>query len=769
MKKSNKMANKKSLNQLNRLVVLIIPLVVGIGLMLAETFYEVSAGQKREALGIAQYELQIKNRMKEEVTKAVQIADFYYIHNSRALSREALQLEIVAILEQLQSEDVGYFFIADYQGNNMLGPSKGNNFYDIEDKNGLKVVQELIKKAKEGGGYVTYIMPPIDSVEQVPKISYVMPFEPFDWYIGAGVNLSEIDTIKAQISREIHRKNLKTIAITCAMIVSLMVLFWLINNRFYKGIKREIHMINDYLDKSTVEQATLDIDLLHYEEMSQIGQYTVSLITKRNEDQADLETFNTSLEEEISEHAATIEMLNNSRRRIESIVSALPDIIFIMDSNGTIVDSEAGGKQWMGKAGEDYANSSVYEALPSSVAKSCVAAIQETLKSKGMFTYEFSMEEGEGRTYYEVRITPYQKDQVVAIIRNVTDAKQFQLTNEYLSYHDQLTGLYNRRYFEEALIRLDNALYMPIALAMVDVNGLKMVNDAFGHQTGDQVLRLISKAILAQCTMPDGFVARIGGDEFVIVCPNTNEQEMEKLTNDIYDAVSQIREELSVVSVSVGWDIKKQLEQSITDIFNKAEVIMYRKKLTESQSIRHQAVQAILKTLNEKNEREKIHSERVSIISRMIGEAMNMNYSVIKEIETAGLLHDIGKIVIDQDILNKTGKLNEEEYEKIKKHPESSYQILKSIDSYASLADDVLSHHERWDGCGYPRRLKGEEIPFIARIITVADAYEAMTADRSYRRSMTKEAALAELKAHAGKQFDPTVVNAFERDVFDKL
>jgi diguanylate cyclase (GGDEF)-like protein len=769
MKKDKNKGSRRSLNYLNRLVVLIIPLVVGIGLMLAETIYEVSAGHKREATEIAQYELQIKDRMKEEVVKAIQIADFYYIHNNRALSEEALQTEIVTLLEKLQSEDVGYFFAADYEGNNMLGPSKGSNFYDIEDKNGLKVVQTLIQTAKEGGGFVTYVMPPIEGVEQVPKISYVLPFEPFDWYIGAGVNLSEIETIKAQISREILNKNIKTIGITCSMIMLLTIAFWIINNRLYRGIGQEIHLINDYLDKSTKENAILNVEAMKYVETSQIGQYTVSLITKRNEDQTILETINTSLEEEISEHASTIEMLNNSRRRIESIVSAMPDIIFIIDSNGKIVDSETGGKAWMNKAGECYINNSVYEALPLSVAKSCLAAIQETIKTGSMRTYEFSIDGESVTAYYEVRITPYQDDQVVAIIRNITDAKQFQLTNEYLSYHDQLTGLFNRRYFEEALIRLDNALYMPIALAMVDVNGLKMINDAFGHQTGDKVLRMISKAIDAQNDMPEGFVARIGGDEFVIVCPNTEDAAMDALTNAIYNAVSQIREELSVVSVSIGWDIKKSTNQSITDIFNKAEAIMYRKKLTESQSIRHQAVQAILKTLNEKNTREKIHSERVSVISKMIGEALNMNYGELKEIETAGLLHDIGKIVIDQDILNKAGKLNEDEYEKIKKHPESSYQILKSIDAYAGLADDVLSHHERWDGNGYPRRLKGEEISLIARIITVADAYEAMTADRSYRSSMTKEAALEELKAHAGRQFDPQIVDAFEKFVFEKL
>ena len=153
----------------------------------------------------------------------------------------------------------------------------------------------------------------------------------------------------------------------------------------------------------------------------------------------------------------------------------------------------------------------------------------------------------------------------------------------------------------------------------------------------------------------------------------------------------------------------------------------------------------------------------------MIGKAMKLDHLTNKRLETAGLLHDIGKIAISDEVLNKEGRLTEEEYNEIKRHPESSYQILKSIDAYAGLAEDVLSHHERMDGKGYPRGLAGDEISLIARIICVADAYEAMTANRSYRNAMPKETALAELKRHAGTQFDPDIVDVFEKKVFKLL
>lgn len=769
MKRIKKNYGKNSLRSVNRFFILIISIILGLGFMGVETVLELTSSYMRQTHEISTYEAQIKARIKEEVTEAIQIANYYYIQHKDTLPASQVQQNILALLSELKSNDVGYFFSADYQGNNLLGPDKGNNVYNIEDMNGLKVVQELIKTAKAGGGYVTYVMPPLKGIEQVPKISYVLPFEPYSWYIGAGVNLSEIDTIKDQIRTATIQQTLRILLVTSVIVIFMVLVFQDINKRLYRKIEDEVNLITNYLDKSVTISSTLDTDSLSILELEQIGRHTVSLIERRNEDQVSLEEVNQSLEEEATEHATTIELLNESQRRLASIVNTIPDTIFIMDENGTYLDCEAGDTLWLGDYKESYIGKNVRDVLPEAVALSCIKTIREALRSNKMQTHEFQLGKGDTVEYFETRIIAFQKCQVLAIMRDVTDTKKFQLTNEYLSYHDQLTGAYNRRYFEELLIRLDDVANLPIALAMVDVNGLKMTNDAFGHQTGDRLLCLVTDILQKNCPGPNGFIARIGGDEFVIVCPNTDPAKMEKLVGDIYASIDQEKQKYSIVSVSIGWEIKTYAEQNMTDIFNKAEEMMYRKKLTESQSVRYQAVEAILKTLNEKNVREKIHSERVSVISRLMGEAMNLDYSTVKEIETAGLLHDIGKIVVDEHILNKEGHLNDEEYEKIKKHPESSYQILKSINAYAGLAEDVLSHHERLDGHGYPRRLKGDEIPLIARIISIADAYEAMTADRSYRLAMSKDQALDELKQNAGTQFDPQIVRIFEEKVFPQL
>lgn len=348
----------------------------------------------------------------------------------------------------------------------------------------------------------------------------------------------------------------------------------------------------------------------------------------------------------------------------------------------------------------------------------------------------------------------------VIVFRDFTEKKQKQEQILFLSYHDYLTGLYNRRFFEEELNRLDKDINLPFSIAMIDVNGLKLTNDAFGHQVGDELLKIVTKVLNKECN-ENNIIARIGGDEFIILFPQTTHEETEKIIKRIYKSIAQEKLKDIFISVSIGFQTKLNKETPIENIIIKAEEQMYMKKITESQSMRNKTIQVILNTLNEKNEREKIHSEKVSKISKRIGQIMNFDEETIKELELAGLMHDIGKIIISEDILNKPGKLTEVEYQEIKRHTECGYQILRSVDAYSLLAENVLFHHERWDGNGYPKGLKGNQIPLFSRIIAIADSYEAMTANRPYKEPLTVEDSIDELIKNAGTQFDPEIVKVF--------
>lgn len=350
----------------------------------------------------------------------------------------------------------------------------------------------------------------------------------------------------------------------------------------------------------------------------------------------------------------------------------------------------------------------------------------------------------------------------VIVFRDCTEKDEKQKQIQHLSYHDQLTGLYNRHFFKEELSRLDVERNLPFSIAMIDVNGLKLINDAFGHEAGDLLLTNVANVLENECRTDD-IISRVGGDEFVILLPKTDHNQADLMVKRIYKAFDNLKVENVIVSVSIGWETKENAHQNIKEVFGKAEDYMYRKKITESQSMRNQTIKVIMHTLHETNPREKLHSERVSMLCRKIGQVMELDEQDIKELEIAGLMHDIGKIAINNDILNKPGKLTDSEFEEIKKHPEISYHILKSADVYTRLAEYVLSHHERWDGKGYPRGLSGEDIPLVSRIITVADAYEAMTAIRTYKEAFSNEKALEELKRCSGTQFDPEIVRAFEQ------
>lgn len=349
---------------------------------------------------------------------------------------------------------------------------------------------------------------------------------------------------------------------------------------------------------------------------------------------------------------------------------------------------------------------------------------------------------------------------VVIVFRDYTEKREKQKEVEYLSFHDHLTGLYNRRYLEDSLKRLDTPRNMPFSIIVIDVNGLKLTNDAYGHAMGDRLLKTTG-AILHNACRSDDIIARTGGDEFVILLPQTNRDQADSIKRRINNLVLNTKLDSVIISLAVGYAVKTEFDQDIHEVMKEADNRMYKNKLKYSRVMRSQTIEKVLRNINNKFDNEQIHTERVSQYCEAIARALDFSENVIHEIKTVGILHDIGKIAISPDVLNKNDKLTPEEWEEVKRHPITGYNILKSVEEYASYADVVLHHHERWDGKGYPSGLKGEDISLFSRIVAIADSYEAMTAKRSYHKTKTKEEAIAELQKCAGTQFDATIVKVF--------
>lgn len=397
----------------------------------------------------------------------------------------------------------------------------------------------------------------------------------------------------------------------------------------------------------------------------------------------------------------------------------------------------------------------------------------DAIRNEGNYEVEIEGTRKDGKVITMVikGIIEYDEKQpvkVIGTVQDITGRREHLDKIEYISYHDQLTGLYNRRFLEEEFKRLDVKRNYPITIIMTDVNGLKLTNDTFGHAEGDIMLKDTAEILKSSCR-EDDIIARLAGDEFIILMPKTTKKDAEKIIKRITIAVQKHESGKLPMSMAIGFAIKTDEKQDREVLLKNAEDRMYRNKLQESSSRNSEAIRIITETLYKLNKREEGHSTRVSELCVKIGETVGMTKAEINELRIVGLFHDIGKIAVRENLLDKPDKLSEEEFENIKRHSETGYRILSTSNDMADLAGYVLSHHERWDGKGYPRGLKEDEIPLQSRIIALADAYDAMTREQPYRKALPSRKIYNEIRKNAGKQFDPEIAKSFLLKVMPKL
>ncbi len=392
----------------------------------------------------------------------------------------------------------------------------------------------------------------------------------------------------------------------------------------------------------------------------------------------------------------------------------------------------------------------------------CVKS-QQIFKSDG--TYSLITNNDDKEIFIDFTISPINFEEnvdhgTILVIRDVTIEKARQEEIRFMSHHDYLTNLYNRFQFEVQLSRLDTKRQLPLTIILGDVNGLKLLNDTFSHLEGDNLLIEVGK-IMKKATRSEDIVSRWGGDEFAILLPQTSFDDAQKVYQRIKDLCQKSMYKPITPSISLGCATKTSSSENIYDILKVAEERMYREKLQDGKSMRNSLISALENTLYEKSNESEAHTKNMIQIAEKFAHTLNLDQDDSNTLTLLARLHDIGKIAISDEILQKTEELNEEEWEKIRTHPEVGSRIVKSIPELHHLTEGILHHHEHFDGSGYPDQLKGKKIPILARIISIVNSYEVMTAGRIYRETISHEEALKEIKQKSGNQFDPELVIKF--------
>ena len=349
----------------------------------------------------------------------------------------------------------------------------------------------------------------------------------------------------------------------------------------------------------------------------------------------------------------------------------------------------------------------------------------------------------------------------VVSYRDMTERREMEEKLRYLSVVDQLTGLGNRNSFEQYLESLTATGTAGVGVLFCDIDGLKFVNDTMGHSVGDRVLKAAAAA-MRKVVDSHHLVARVGGDEFAVVVENTDSAYMADLARAVRRSVEEAANfpEMPVpINLSVGYAASEQSFVPMSRLLKAADDNMYREKLTRSRSRHEAAVRALLQALEKRELNGPGHIDRLTTLLERLAVELELGEGVLRHLRLLAQFHDVGTVGISEAIFFKAEPLTKSELAEIRRHSETGHRIAQYLPDLLPLADDILKHHEWWNGEGYPLGLKGEDIPATARLLSLADSLDSMLNSRPYRGALSADEAIAQIEHNSGRQFDPALVD----------
>ncbi|MHC1717731.1 MAG: diguanylate cyclase [Acidaminococcaceae bacterium] len=713
---------------------------------------------------------------KHFVMDDLAISAAYPVYNEKnelqgVLGTHMLITRIGEYLAEIVNQKSGYVAILDKTSNRIISSSWEGNRNGISQTNAASATAfSSIDQDVLGQIYNTHISTKQDSF--IYTIDNKKMFIGVEQYRQNGLDWIIISALPTSVLVAEVSQNIKQTVFLLVLAVALLVL---INYFVTRKLLNPMNNLLDAAEKLSAGDLRPRAKIVRKDELGRIAEAFNKVADKMSSLINNLENI---VEIRTDELNKTNEILKDSKRQLQIILDSTAEAIYGIDLEGNCIFCNASclkllkydsQEELLGKNMHWQIHHSRIDGTQFPVEECSIS--QSLGKGEGVYAYGEVFWKSDGTSFFvEYRSYPrYKDDRIVGAVvtfMDITERIKDEEEIKYLNCHDVLTGLKNRRCFEKALKEIDNAENLPLSLIFADINGLKMTNDIFGHAAGDELIRKIAEILKESCREND-IIGRLGGDEFIVLLPNTTNEDSMNIIDRIRASLSQANVAAIKCSISLGCDTKVDSTQAITEIMANAENKMYKDKVLNRKNINDGIINNLMKTLHGRNKKEKVHSERVSILSGKMAEMLGFAATKVKRVKEAGYLHDIGKIVLDEKIL-RGQNLSEAELEIKRQHPIVGYRILNLFDDTLDLAEAVYSHHESWDGNGYPKGLKGEEIPFMARIIAVAEVYDELTNEYGSLH-FDHATALQKIIEMAGKRFDPAIVEAFTTIEWDEI
>lgn len=689
------------------------------------------------------YDQSIKNQVSSVLSMIVNLEEVYKKDN---LSEEEIKNKIADTIRNLRYGESGYFWVDKSDGTNVVlygSEVEGTNRYNFQDINGKYIFHELLEKAIDGGGFTDYYFPKEGEKSPQPKRAYSVYYERFDWVIGTGIYTDTIDEIinnrLLELNRLLQKNIMKNIIFSCSLLILI-----LIGNLFTsKNIINPLLFASSYAKSIAESKFDSVIPPKFLKRKDEIG-ILLSALSEMNQ----------SIQQNIKEKEGINHKLSIDNDFLNIVLKSIGDGIVVIDKeyriktiNETVSShfhirlNEVQGLTFDIVFGFKDMNKNVID--NNSI---CNARME-------CYLYRNDFEIFVDGTFYKILNEDKSVDGYVYVFHDISERIEKNREIDYLNYHDQLTGLYNRRFFEMKCSELLVDMDISLGLIVSDLNALKLTNDSLGHLMGDELLIKFANVLKENFTDAE-VVARIGGDEFAILLSNSDYVLLENRIKKVKQELAKCHVGDFPVSAAFGCAIHNNSIFSFADTFKIADDKMYQDKMIENTNIKNKILISIIQKYFElfPVKREEVHM--AVKIAKRFSVFLSLDSFVVKRIEKAAVVYDIGTISIKNNYFWENRKLTTKEYEEIKSHPAAAFHILKNVNNYIEVAEIVLCHHENIDGSGYPRGLAGNEIPLESRILSLITDYCGMRSEREYREALTNKQAILEIEKNIGLKYD---------------